>query len=199
MIEYTCDYCGKTNRDYKSKIERSEMDFCDKECHRLWQKHERPTEEHNWYKGGPAKVECSECGCTVERKQSVVRENKFFYCSDECESEHKSRTLRGENHPRWKGGKKIWYGPNWREQREKRLEFDNYECAVCGMSNGEHKEVNGCELHIHHIQPAKSFMIDDHTIDHERANRLENLITLCYKCHGRWEGVPLKPQVSDNA
>lgn len=195
MIEYTCDYCGDVNMDYPSKIERSENDFCDKECHRLWQKHERPTESHNWYDGGPVTVECSYCGKEMERKQCIAEDYDNFYCSTDCEGSHKSKILQGDNHPRWKGGVKIWYGPNWPEKRDERLEYDEYECVVCGMSSGEHKQMHGCELHVHHVQPASEFLVDGHKIDHERANRIENLITLCYKCHGRWEGIPLRPEV----
>lgn len=195
MEEYTCDYCGDVNEDYPSKVGRYEREFCNKECHRLWQKNERPSEGHNWYNGGPVEVECSNCGKTVERKASIAEQNTFNYCSTDCESEHKSRTLRGENHPRWKGGVKIWYGPNWREKRAERLEYDDYQCVICGMSNGEHKELHGCNLHVHHIQPARTFLEDGHIIDYERANRLENLLTMCYKCHGRYEGVPLTQEV----
>jgi len=194
MEEYTCDYCGAVNEDYPSKIGRYENEFCDSECQRMWQK-ERPPEEHNWYKGGPAEVECSNCGKKLERKPCVAEDYDNFYCSRECQSEHKSKILRGENHPRWKGGVRISYGPNWKEQRQKRIERDNSSCAICGMSNGEHKQVHGCELHVHHIQPAMNFLQDGNMIDYERANRLENLITLCYKCHGRWEGVGLRPEV----
>jgi 5-methylcytosine-specific restriction endonuclease McrA len=62
------------------------------------------------------------------------------------------------------------------------------------MSNEEHKEVYGKALHVHHIERKESFRDKNGELDYERANRVENLITLCNKCHGRWEGIPLRPQ-----
>lgn len=98
----------------------------------------------------------------------------------------------------WKGGHEYNYGSNWERQRDKRRKVDENECVVCGMSNGEHRERHGCNLHVHHIQRKESFRMDNGKLDHERANRIENLITLCYKCHNRWEGIPLRPDFDDN-
>lgn len=193
---YACDYCSDTVMKFPSVAEQAERNFCDEECHRKWQSECRPSEEHNWWKGGPVSVECAECDSDLERKPALVKERERFFCSKECEAEWKVGRNTGEDHPNWKGGVKMLYGRNWPEQRRKRREYDDHQCVVCSMSNEEHKEVNGCQLHVHHIQPASTFLIDDRRIDYKRANRLENLITLCYKCHNRWEGIPLRPEVN---
>lgn len=93
--------------------------------------------------------------------------------------------LFGENHPNWKGGTENYYGPDWNESRIQALERDNYKCRRCSMTQQEHKEKHGSELHIHHITPFKEFN------SFEKANRLGNLMTLCNPCHKKLEGLPI--------
>jgi len=99
------------------------------------------------------------------------------------------KSIRGENHPMWKGGR-IEYGAEWYEKRQQRLEQDGYKCVVCGKSDKKHNDQHGHSLHVHHIKPVRSF--DDPSDAHD----LSNLVTLCVSCHNRWEGVPLRPQAS---
>lgn len=94
----------------------------------------------------------------------------------------------GSDHPMWKGGPQV-YGPNWHEQRDKRLERDDYECVVCSAGVPE----LGQNPDVHHIIPLREFVVDGE-LDHEAANDLTNLVSLCRSCHGRWEGIPLRPQ-----
>jgi len=188
-----CYWCGKEHQKAAEKIERNERNFCSMECTSKWQSDYRRGENHPRWKEYET-VECSWCGESLERSPSVAERYDNFYCSDECHAEWVSHNNRGKDHPNWKGGHSNGYGANWSEQREKRLEKDGYECVVCGMSNGEHREQHDAGLHVHHIQRKESFRHDDGTLDYERANRLENLVTLCFKCHGRWEGIPLRPQ-----
>lgn len=70
------------------------------------------------------------------------------------------------------------YGPNWTKQRQKCLERDNYACRVCNKT----KEEIGREPAVHHIKPRSTFD------GNWKQNELENLITLCHSCHGKFEG-----------
>jgi len=69
------------------------------------------------------------------------------------------------------------YGQNWPKMRRKTIERDRHRCQRCGMKEVEHREEFDTGLHVHHIQPLKTFNTP------EDANFLENLITLCRDCH----------------
>lgn len=80
------------------------------------------------------------------------------------------------------------YGSNWRTQRDKARERDNWECVVCGLDNGEHKQRYGKGLEVHHIKPFDEFESP------EEANRLENLVTVCCSCHGTLQQMEVERQ-----
>jgi len=63
------------------------------------------------------------------------------------------------------------YGPDWEHIRKTVRQRDQYTCRVCGKT--ETLE----EHHVHHKIPFKSF------ISPEKANVLNNLVTLCAECH----------------
>ena len=92
-----------------------------------------------------------------------------------------------------------YYGPNWKAQRAKALERDSYVCQTpgCDWSQTTHREAFGKGLHVHHIQPLSSFEDRDDDVDFERANRLENLVTVCVQHYRLWERVsPLRLDTS---
>jgi len=102
----------------------------------------------------------------------------------------------------WKADSKDerrYYGPNWKTQRAKALERDSYVCQTpgCDWSQTAHREAFGKGLHVHHIQPLSSFEDSSDDVDFERANRLENLVTVCVQHHRLWERVsPLRPDTN---
>lgn len=67
------------------------------------------------------------------------------------------------------------YGPDWDKIRQRVLNRDGNRCQVCGTIG------NNSPLHVHHIQPFRSFA------DRDTANQLSNLITLCPTCHRQAE------------
>lgn len=67
------------------------------------------------------------------------------------------------------------YGPNWAQQRERARRRDGYRCQVCGAPEGDRSH------DVHHRLPFRLFP------SYEQANRLENLVTLCFACHQRAE------------
>lgn len=105
-----------------------------------------------------------ECGKQVTRKTNYLRYNRRQIQSCGC-SKHEYHFLD------WAVGVFSRYGPNWKQQRAAARARDHYTCQECG------KNENGKVFDVHHIRPFKDFD------SWQEANRLENLITLCQKCH----------------
>jgi len=72
-----------------------------------------------------------------------------------------------EKHPNY------WEKTRYGRARENVFERDNWQCQVCGSSEPE-------ELEVHHIDE-KGQMVSVK----EKNNQLENLITVCHRCHFR--------------
>jgi 5-methylcytosine-specific restriction endonuclease McrA/transcription elongation factor Elf1 len=185
---FECEYCGKETKSKPSEINKKR--FCSIQCKADWQSENNTGENSPTWKGGKVKKDCKICGETVKRKPSHLENQENVFCSYKCHREHQSIHQCGENHHHFEGGRTVEYGPNWKRQRRKALERDNYTCKVCGITEDELEKT----IHVHHITPRKKY-ITNGEIDHERANDLDNLITLCPSCHRKWEGLYLKPDI----
>ena len=74
------------------------------------------------------------------------------------------------------------YGPDWNKIREKVRARDGYKCQVCGTPEA------GRQHDVHHKTPFRAFVqIGSTEPAYVRANRLENLVTLCPSCHHKAE------------
>ncbi|QAS68872.1 eukaryotic-like five-Zn-finger DNA-binding protein [Haloferax tailed virus 1] len=207
-----CDYCGEEIEVEDCWFEKQEHHFCDRDCSSSWQekrvekecdvcsepfeviafrkdtatccsrecrieKTRKITGEER-YNYSTKEYECVECGGSVERSPSMVHSIDRIFCSDDCYDEHR-RT-----------GYTNYYGANWYQQRAKALRRDQHRCQDCGVTSADLPR----EPDVHHIHPITRYKNSyDEPEWWERANRLENLITLCQSCHGKWEGIPLKP------
>lgn len=76
-----------------------------------------------------------------------------------------------------------YYGADWEIKREAALRRDGFICQGCGTSESDMDS----SLHVHHIKPLREFEEPEH------ANMLDNLVSLCPSCHGKWEGIPIRP------
>lgn len=84
------------------------------------------------------------------------------------------------------------YGPNWEEQRRRARERDGFACRVCGIPEA----AVGHEHDVHHIVPFRRFEYRPGENDaYLEANRLENLVTLCRRCHARADHGPREQPV----
>lgn len=69
-------------------------------------------------------------------------------------------------------------------------------CPGVPSTGGAHRERWTRDLNVHHITPLGAFIDANGVLEHERANRLENLITLCQRHHQLWEQfAPLQPDI----
>jgi DEAD/DEAH box helicase domain-containing protein len=75
------------------------------------------------------------------------------------------------------------YGPGWAQIRERVRARDGYKCQMCGRpeSNRQHD--------VHHKLPFRMFRDESGKILRDRANQLDNLVTLCPECHKKAESA----------
>ncbi len=83
-------------------------------------------------------------------------------------------TLRTENN--WRSDPN-YYGPNWDTQKKLARQRDSYLCQKCGIAEKDKAH------HVHHKVPFRLFT------SLEKANAIENLITLCPRCHRQAEAI----------
>jgi 5-methylcytosine-specific restriction endonuclease McrA len=123
-----------------------------------------------------------------------IKQSDNFFCDHEnCKSKWQREHLTGKSNPNWEKGYNEYYGPNWREQRQKARERDNHTCQYCGV---ESKDLERA-IPVHHIKSIRWYKEKyDEPEWYEKGNQLDNLVCLCQKngCHQKWEGVPLRPQ-----
>jgi 5-methylcytosine-specific restriction endonuclease McrA len=172
--EFTCENCGDTVYKYESRMNHREQKniFCSKECK---DSYEREGKYFN----------CSYCDDKLYKSPSKIDEMGKYdienhFCNKECEKNWKRNNWVGKEHPSWEGGE-IEYGDNWSRRRRMTLERDNHTCQNCGITQEEYSEIYDRQLDVHHIVPIRE--LDDK----EKANSLQNLVTLCISCHRKLE------------
>lgn len=73
------------------------------------------------------------------------------------------------------------YGPDWPQIRAAARARDGYRCQVCGVPEGDRQH------EVHHRTPFRAFRDAEGAHDARRANRFDNLVTLCPACHRKVE------------
>lgn len=114
-------------------------------------------------------VPCS-CGCgtiveVTPYRMSLNRTGHFF-----VNMVHLHRWMWGPNHPNYRGGEKMRYGPDW-PRIAVSIRLRDKVCQLCGKTPAANKRA----LDVHHIVPWR--------VSHD--NRPGNLIALCRVCHKR--------------
>ena len=166
----------------------------------------REGEKNPAWKGGPKMVVCENCGEEFETTRWKAENDLATYCSKDCKHEHFQERYAGEgNHqygvrgeanstygrtgedhpmhgvtgpenPNWAGGGQWRDDSRWFKARADVLDRDDGECQECGLTNAEHVEQYGYEIHVHHIEPVS---------DGGEKFDTENLVTLCADCHSQ--------------
>ncbi len=163
--EFTCDYCETTFIEYDCNRAGHQNTFCSPECR---EEFKRENSDVDWWHV------CDFCEDEFRRHPSLIGDKKF--CSRDCHYKY----IR--QNPDWfswynGGSSHEYYGPSWKKQRERAIQRDEERCKKCGLTRTEHYEKWGSDLEVHH---KKSFFDYE---DRKKANKLENLVTLCKPCH----------------
>lgn len=132
---------------------------------------------------------CALEGCENYRKvraTQFIREGKIssVYCGTECM--HKARItltdIERANH------KKRYKTTYWKRVREKALARDKYTCQRCFRKYNKGDR----DITVHHITAITKFKNYETLIIRETViDRLDNIISLCTKCHGTVEKTNL--------
>jgi len=174
---YTCQICGNEFERKPFQVRAKTVTVCSQKCYTEARRQglvspKPPTKPVYEYT-------CEQCGKSVVVPASLKGARRFRFCSADCANQWHS----GANHNNWKGGNyKGYYGANWKRQRRRARQRDNYTCQECGITEAEH----GKRLDVHHIIRFADFAIA------EQANHLGNLISLCHSCHisREWRDYP---------
>lgn len=159
-----CDYCGCETTQSSKNNKRNDNNFCDNECYGQWRS-ELTGEDNPKYNRTP--VLCTHCESEMLIQNNKLERDDNHFCNMNCYRSWLRRNINGE---------RITYGNNWNKISSTIRDRDG-ECVECGISNKDCTDKYGCQLHVHHITPLKSFE------NLSKANEPENLISLCPSCH----------------
>lgn len=159
-----CPTCGKEFRTTVANIKK----YCSKEC-----------VVYSGRKSDISKKSVFICiWCKKEFTEWTYR--KPTLCSNQCRSEY-GGSVRGKQ--LYKPDSVIGRGMNWKKQAKLARIRDEYTCQVCGKDGWTDK----FKVQVHHIIPYRLF-----NGDYEKANNLDNLISLCPSCHPKVESGKVK-------
>ena len=177
-----CVNCKKEFSRPRHRVRASKVgNFCTREC---WDEYNSKMKAENSHKWSSKELECDQCGEKFLRQTNQIARNKRSFCSHICYSHWLEENAKGENSPTWRGGVIVYRGDNWEEVSLYVRKRDGFKCQECGIRQTH-------QMHdVHHIIPYRFF-----NGDWKRANREENLITLCRACHSKqeshwWKEVP---------
>lgn len=181
-LDVACTQCGVIFHTSKQRLRKNKKgNFCSLKCYDAFRR------ETGYNKPPPRKDDpsktlnlvCSQCGKEFKRKIYNIKPSKYgvTFCSRKCAGHWRSENLTGEDSPNWKGGYHYEYGgSHWKRQRRLARERDHHICQDCGITEQEW----GYKLDVHHIVAYDLFD------DPKDANHLNNLVTLCRKCHSKY-------------
>ena len=186
VVELECPACGSTFTRTQSKVDRAKhANVCSRDC--LYKARSMGIigrDVEGGYDTTPTvhSRECKSCGETFHTTAS----EDYTHCSRECFLNEHAERMSGEGNPAYIDGstrnKRCDRGPNWARTRLRVYERDDYTCQRCGrecISRQEFDGTNGGQIiQAHHIDGYES----------PSDNTLDNLTTLCARCHGRVEG-----------
>lgn len=172
-IVLKCSICNNEFIKYVSELKYNKNKFCSIICRGKWQSIARIGQNApNKYK--KLKRTCKICNKVFKVPPSALLKSSCNFCSLDCWYNYN----RGRNHTLWVGGVGFDRGYYWNKIRKQVYKRDNYTCQICYKKD--------IIINAHHIIPFRYFNLP------EKANLLDNLITLCKKCHAKEDSKILK-------
>lgn len=173
----TCTICGTVFSVPKSR--RSRAVACSKKCWSKYMSMNFSGKNSHLYKER-VPHQCERCGKTqmvTPQKKKTAR-----FCCHTCkilwQFESGNLDNSGAKNANWQGGVTHWtqrfyQSSTWRKIRAVVLKRDNYTCQKCGKYSKK-------RLLVHHVESYRF----------GKNNSLDNLTTLCKKCHGKMHCPP---------
>jgi len=103
-INCVCDQCGKKIVKTRAQFIRNKHNFCGKLCQYKFKSENYIGTNSSGWNGGLAKVNCSFCGKEIKKHRYEIERGDVKFCNKKCAGKHHG-SIKGENHPCWKGGK----------------------------------------------------------------------------------------------
>lgn len=185
-VDLECPVCGTEFTRTRAKVERAKYtNVCSREC--IYEGRSEGIigrEVDGGYDTTQTvhERECPTCGGIFH---TTASEN-YKHCSRDCFLTTHSERMAGDGNPAYVDGssekRRCYRGPNWARIRRSVYERDEYTCRRCErpcISRRDYDGANGDQL------------IQAHHIDGYEApedNHLDNLVTLCARCHAAVEG-----------
>jgi 5-methylcytosine-specific restriction endonuclease McrA len=177
VVDMVCDVCGGKFNRCPAKVKGKSNSVCSLECYfqgrksRLFDVIPRPPQKPL------IRFKCEICKTDVELPASRKGSRRYRFCSASCANAGNS----GADNYFWRGGHLKYYGETWPSARRAARKRDNYTCRRCfKVMTPPHRAPD-----VHHIKPFKTFTRS------EDANVIDNLISLCHRCHVsvEWNGI----------
>lgn len=185
----TCKNCNQPFKRAKrdSWIAYKQREFCSIKCKSIHQHKNRPIKipqkyceicskpipkrnGNNWNKYDKQRTCSHKCSREIIKQQTIERYGKI----ESLDSLSESNQAR------------VLFGPDWRYDRIKANKRDNNTCQLCAKTSNHRR------LETHHIYNKRLFYKALNFPFYQFSNHLDNLATLCTKCHNQVEIDNLK-------
>jgi len=183
QVSLECPVCGSDFERPRSKVDRAKhANVCSREC--IYEGRSQGIIGRDVDGGYDVSEtvetrECNHCGGSFKTTLS----EDYNHCSRECFLSRHSERMAGDGNPAYNDGSSYEsrgnHGPHWDKERLRCYEQDDFTCQRCGdkcISRSEYNGENGAKI------------IQAHHVDKGGGNGLENLVTLCARCHAEVEG-----------
>jgi len=101
-VPRTCEQCGKTFEVAPNVVERGGGRFCSRDCQNRRRSENLIGEKSANWKGGDARVVCSQCGIEFDVPRRNVKTDRGNFCSKDCYVQWQAENVpSGKDSPYW--------------------------------------------------------------------------------------------------